>query len=48
MGVKFNGKLVTAIAYICSGDIVVMNNGEFSLNVGVYTPDEFQYADSKF
>jgi hypothetical protein len=40
--------LATAIASTCAGYIVVTNNNLFNLDVGVYTPEEFQYTKPMF
>ncbi|MEH2139402.1 hypothetical protein [Nostoc sp.] len=40
--------LATAIAFSCSGYIIVTNNDLFDLGVGIYTPEEFQYTKPKF
>ncbi len=39
--------LATAIAYLCKGYVIVMND-VFTLDVGVYTPTVFQQAEMKF
>lgn len=39
--------LATAIAYLCNGYVIVMSD-EFTLDVGVYTPEEFQKAKMNF
>lgn len=36
--------LACAIADLCDGHIIVMNNGNFDLGVGVYTPTQFSAA----
>jgi hypothetical protein len=40
--------LATAIAYTCSGYIVVTNNNLFDLSIGVYTSEEFQHTKPRF
>ncbi|MGD1919420.1 MAG: hypothetical protein ACFCAD_11325 [Pleurocapsa sp.] len=35
--------LATAIAFLCEGYVIVMSN-DFTLDIGVYTPEEFQKA----
>ncbi|HEY9769052.1 MAG TPA: hypothetical protein V6C71_11250 [Coleofasciculaceae cyanobacterium] len=39
--------LAAAIAHLCQGYVIVMSD-EFTLDVGVYTPTEFQQAKMKF
>ena len=39
--------LAAAIAHLCEGYIIVMSDN-FTLDVGVYTPDVFQQAQMKF
>lgn len=40
--------LAAAIAYSCNGYVVVMNENIFDLGIGVYRPEQFQYAEPRF